>query len=163
MNGRRVLLRFRIYSQSLRVAPTTIYIPAGRFRRTEGQPWRQRGCRRRGIPGTVVHAAMLEQVGFQSQYWDHDATTNIACPIFVRWRGNIWTYSCHVLSDDMAQDNAWVQYVFDKVVDWAYACLAPEDRGGPIDPCDDIIFADNCAQLFESASSISGGWPTAGS
>ncbi|CAN0597939.1 unnamed protein product, partial [Laminaria digitata] len=68
-------------------------------------------------PGHVVvvvdfqeRLSIREQDEVQSQHWDHEATTIFPCPIFIRWGGQVWAYSFVILSDDMAQDNAWVQY-----------------------------------------------------
>ena len=100
--------------------------------------------------------SMREQDEVQSQHWDHEATTIFPCPIFIRWRGKVWAYSFQVLSDDMAQDNAWVQYVLTKLLTEHIPALLRKIGAAPMTRV--TIFTDNCAKQFKCKFHF--GWVT---
>lgn len=83
----------------------------------------------------------------QSQHWDQDATTIYPCMIYFRWGGRVWAYSFMILSDDMAQDNAWVQYVMSKLLGDDIPALLRKIGAPPMTNA--TIFTDNCAKQFK--------------
>ncbi|CAM9719469.1 unnamed protein product [Sphacelaria rigidula] len=83
-----------------------------------------------------------EQDQVQSQHWNHDATTIFPCYIMFRWGGRVWEYSFIILSDDMAQDNAWVQYVFEDIP----ALLR---NIGAVPMTTTTVLSDNCFKQFK--------------
>lgn len=91
--------------------------------------------------------SVREQDEVQSQHWDHDATTIFPCPIFIKWGGRVWAYSFQMLSDDMAQDNAWVQHVLTMLLTVHIPALLRKIAAPPMTRA--IIFTDNCAKQFK--------------
>lgn len=83
----------------------------------------------------------------QSQHWDQDATTIFPCIIYFKWGGRVWAYSFMILSDDMSQDNAWVQYVMSNLLKDDIPALLRKIGAPPINRA--IIFTDNCAKQFK--------------
>ncbi|CAM9863005.1 unnamed protein product [Ectocarpus fasciculatus] len=88
-----------------------------------------------------------EQDEVQSQHWDREATTIFPCPIFFKVDGRVWAYSFQILSDDMAQDNAWVQFVISKLLNDDIPALLRKVGAKPMTRC--TIWTDNCAKQFK--------------
>ncbi|CAN0357792.1 unnamed protein product [Ectocarpus sp. 6 AP-2014] len=88
-----------------------------------------------------------EQDEVQSQHWDREATTIFPCPIFFKVDGRVWAYSFQILSDDMAQDNAWVQFVMSKLLNEDIPALLRKIGAKPMTRC--TIWTDNCAKQFK--------------
>ncbi|CAM9563467.1 unnamed protein product [Ectocarpus sp. 4 AP-2014] len=88
-----------------------------------------------------------EQDEVQSQHWDREATTIFPCPIFFKCGGEVWAYSFQVLSDDMAQDNAWVQSVMSKLLNEDIPALLRKVGAAPMTRV--TIWTDNCAKQFK--------------
>lgn len=88
-----------------------------------------------------------EQDEVQSQHWDREATTIFPCPIFFKVDGRVWAYSFQILSDDMAQDNAWVQFVMSKLLNEDIPALLRKVGAKPMTRC--TIWTDNCAKQFK--------------
>ncbi|CAM9797633.1 unnamed protein product [Sphacelaria rigidula] len=88
-----------------------------------------------------------EQDQVQSQHWNHDATTIFPCYILFRINGRVWAYSFVILSDDMAQDNAWVQHVLTRVLSDDIPAILRK-MGAPPMNCV-IIFSDHCGKQFK--------------
>lgn len=96
-----------------------------------------------------------EQDEVQSQHWQKDSVTIFPCPIFFKVRGQVWCYSFQVLSDDMAQDNAWVQYVFSELLLKKEVPALLRDIGAAIMTLA-IIVSDNCGMQFKCRTQF--GW-----
>lgn len=88
-----------------------------------------------------------EQDEVQSQHWDREATTIFPCPIFFKVGGLVWAYSFQILSDDMAQDNAWVQFVMTKLLNEYIPALLRKVGAKPMTRV--TIWTDNCAKQFK--------------
>ncbi|CAN0518282.1 unnamed protein product, partial [Laminaria digitata] len=104
-------------------------------------------------PGHVVvvvdfqeRLSIREQDEVQSQRWDHEATTIFPCPIFIRWGGQVWAYSFVILSDDMAQDNAWVLYGLSGMPNREIPALLRNIGADPMTRA--TIYSDNCSKQF---------------
>lgn len=112
------------------------------------------GCKRTLEEGEVLCVAdfqerlqVQDQDEVQSQHWDREATTIYPCPIFFKWQGRVWAYSFQILSDDMAQDNAWVQSVMTKLLSENIPALLREIGAPPMTRF--ILWTDNCAKQFK--------------
>ena len=90
---------------------------------------------------------LKEQDQVQSQHWNQEATTIFPCPIYFRWGGRVWSYCFMVLSDDMEQDSAWVQYVMTRLMERDVPALLRKLGAGPMVWA--IIWTDNCAKHFK--------------
>lgn len=88
-----------------------------------------------------------EQDQVQSQHWNQDATTIFPCPIYFRWGGRVWSYCFMILSDDMEQDNAWVQYVMTRLMRDDVPTLLRKLGAPPMTVA--FIWTDNCAKQFK--------------
>lgn len=88
-----------------------------------------------------------EQDEVQSQHWQKDSVTIFPCPIFLRWKGQVWAYSFQIISDDMAQDNAWVQYVMTVLLSKDIPDLLRKIGAPPMFRA--IIWSDNCGKQFK--------------
>ena len=88
-----------------------------------------------------------EQDQVQSQHWNHDATTILPCYIMFRWGGRVWAYSFIILSDDMAQDNAWVQFVLSRLLSEDIPALLRKIGAAAMTTA--IILSDNCGKQFK--------------
>lgn len=105
-------------------------------------------------PGHVIlvtdfqeRLTIKEQDEVQSQHWDNQSTTIFPCVVYFVWEGKVWAYSFQVLSDDMAQDNAWVQHVMSKLLDDNIPALLRKIGAAPMKNA--TIFTDNCAKQFK--------------
>lgn len=85
-----------------------------------------------------------EQDEVQSQHWDRDATTIFPCLIFFKLNGIVWAYCFQILSDDMAQDKAWVQYVMTKLLNEDIPALLRKVGAKPMTRT--TIWTDNSAK-----------------
>ncbi|CAN0086092.1 unnamed protein product [Pylaiella littoralis] len=90
---------------------------------------------------------LQDQDEVQSQHWGKLATTIFPCAIFFRCDGRVWVYSFQILSDDMTQDNAWVQYVMTKLLSDDIPALLRRVGAEPMERA--TIFTDNCAKQFK--------------
>lgn len=88
-----------------------------------------------------------EQDQVQSQHWDQDSTTIFPCYIMFWWLDRIWAYSFMILSDDMTQDNAWVQHVLSRLLSEDIPALLRKIGAPPMSRA--TIFSDNCAKQFK--------------
>lgn len=88
-----------------------------------------------------------EQDQVQSQHWAQEATTIFPCPIYFKWGGRVWSYCFTVLSDDMEQDNAWVQYVMTRLMRDDVPALFRKLGAPPMTTA--FIWTDNCAKQFK--------------
>lgn len=105
-------------------------------------------------PGEVVLVAdFQEQLGMGSQdevqslHWSHESVVIFPVPIYFRWGGRVWSYSFQVMSDDRAQDSAWVQHVMTKLLSDEIPALLRKLGEPPM--TDAIVFTDNCAKQFK--------------
>ena len=92
--------------------------------------------------------AMMEQDEVQSQHWQHESVTIYPCPFFFKWEGRVWSYSFQVISNDTAQDSAWVQYVMSKLLSDDIPALLKKMGAEPMEIA--VVFTDNCAKQFKS-------------
>lgn len=88
-----------------------------------------------------------EQDQVQSQHWNQDATTIFPCPIYFIWGGRVWSYCFMILSDDMEQDNAWVQHVMTRLMEKDVPELLRKLGAPPMTFA--FIWTDNCAKQFK--------------
>ena len=79
----------------------------------------------------------------QSQHWDNECTTIFPAVVYLVWEGRVWAYSFQVLSDDMAQDNPWVQHVMSNMLDNHIPSLLRKIGAPPMTHA--TLFTDNCS------------------
>lgn len=83
-----------------------------------------------------------EQDEVQSQHWQKQLVTIFPCPIFFKYKGRVWAYSFQVLSDDLSQDNAWVQHVLSELLDKHIPKLLKKYGAHPMARA--AVWSDNC-------------------
>lgn len=112
-------------------------------------------------PGTVLLVCDFqekfqwgEQDEVQSQHWQKEQVTMFPCPIFFVYKGRVWVYSFQILSDDMSQDNAWVQHVLSKLLSTEIPELLRKIGADPMTRV--VIWSDNCAKQFKCMTHF--GW-----
>lgn len=112
-------------------------------------------------PGTVLLVCDFqekfqwgEQDEVQSQHWGKEQVTMFPCPIFFVYDGRVWVYSFQILSDDMSQDNAWVQHVLSKLLSNDIPELLRKIGAAPMTRV--VIWSDNCAKQFKCRTHF--GW-----
>lgn len=91
--------------------------------------------------------SMGEQDEIQSQHWQHGSVVIFPVPIYFRWGGRVWSSSFQVISDDRAQDSAWVQHVITLLLSDEIPALLRELGAPPMTVA--TIFTDNCAKQFK--------------
>lgn len=89
-----------------------------------------------------------EQDEVQSQHWQKDMVTIFPIPIFFVYQGRVWAYSFQVLSDDLSQDNAWVQHVLFQLLDKHIPKLFNSLGVHPMICA--ILWSDNCGPQFKN-------------
>ena len=89
-----------------------------------------------------------EQDEVQSQHWQKDLVTIFPCPIFFKYQGHVWVYSFQVLSDDLSQDNAWVQHVLFGLLNKHIPDLLAKIGAHPM--THGVVWSDNCGPQFKN-------------
>ncbi|CAN0442335.1 unnamed protein product, partial [Ectocarpus sp. 8 AP-2014] len=91
--------------------------------------------------------SVKEQDEVQSQHWDNQCTTIFPAVVYLNLKGRVWAFSFQVLSDDMAQDNAWVQHVMSGLLNERIPDLLRKIGAAPMTNA--TLFTDNCAKQFK--------------
>ncbi|CAN0179313.1 unnamed protein product, partial [Ectocarpus sp. 12 AP-2014] len=91
--------------------------------------------------------SVKEQDEVQSQHWDNQCTTIFPAVVYLNLKGRVWAFSFQVLSDDMAQDNAWVQHVMSGLLNERIPDSLRKIGAAPMTNA--TLFTDNCAKQFK--------------
>lgn len=92
------------------------------------------------------------QDAVQSTYWNQPSTTLFPCPVFFRLGDKVYVYSFMMLSDDSAQDNAWVQHALRILFQTEIPAMLRRVGAAPMTRVS--MFTDNCGKQFKCSTSF---------